>query len=152
MNDEGSRHVLLARLVTDGPPAAFAMAGEDNFAALERLLLGAFATWSPSHTAEFLVTAGGFITADWPRNLSGRSSWNSSRGDFVRLAQKAEEAVERVVTPRVLRAARGKVRYLTLGVDSRSGDARFGAEMVAVYEIGESRVRGWTGKSYPTPR
>lgn len=57
------------------------------------------------------------------------------------------------LTPTVLRAARARTRWLTLGIDMIWGDdsrPQPHVELVAIVDVERGSVIGWTGKSYPT--
>ena len=101
---------------------------------------------------KFLITPGGFVAGDFPKSWSGGMGWNSKHTDMAMLTGLAYPILSQTVTKRVLSAARGKVDFLTIGIDLKSkdlNDHRGRAEIIAVYEIANKRVF-WTGKSYPT--
>ena len=90
----------------------------DNYAEARAMLSRAFASdrW-PSAPATVAITPGGFIQASLPRNYKGAKGWNSKKHDLCKLIPHAEAAVHAVVQGDVLKNARQRTRFLTLGVD-----------------------------------
>ena len=90
----------------------------DNFAEARAMLSRAFASkaW-PSGLATFAVTPGGFIRSKLPRDYDGSRGWDSKKCDLDKLIPYAEVAVAAVVQGDVLKNARRRTRFLTLGVD-----------------------------------
>ena len=150
----------VVRIVVDGCPSV--KSEETNFVRARRMLLRAFADNRWPGNAMFALTPGGFVKALFPDDIDdwdGKRGWRSRPEDFGALLPHARKAVDEVLTPQVMDAARGRADYLTLGVDlsDRSGKRKMDrvaqgthAELVAVVEVarGEPVVR-WTGKSYP---
>jgi hypothetical protein len=115
------------------------------------MLLDAFGRlWPDGLRAKFVVTPGGFVQAGWPPSWRGRAGWGSRGVDLQPLLLEAEELLRGVVTPRVLRAARGKTDVLTIGVDVLSEGHAEHAELVAIFNVEKQALVRWTGKSYPT--
>lgn len=133
------------------------------------MLSSAFASKSrwPAERATFTVTPGGFIRASLPLGYDGGRGWESAASDLAKLTPCARAAVDCVVFGKVLRAARRRTKYLTLGVDLNHewqkeermlGDHRCStkcpsththAELVAIFDTDIGEVVSWTGKSYP---
>jgi hypothetical protein len=145
------RPPVIGRLVIDGPPLWRNPAVADLLDVAESILATVLEHWPPDVVADFLVTPGGFLSGQIPKGLSGKRSWASDPRDLPRLAHAATRIVEQVVTPRVGDAAKGKCRYVTLGIDLWSDD-NVDAELVALVDLGSLRILRWTGKSYPTSR
>ena len=140
----------------------------DNFSEARAMLSCAFASsfW-PSGTATVAVTPGGFIRARLPRDYCGARGWDSKKSDLAKLIPHAEAAVDAVVAGDVLRRARKRARFLTIGVDlnverhkeDRIRDAHTcrpscppactHAELVAVLDTASGEIVRWTGKSHP---
>lgn len=116
----------------------------------EQLLLKTFENWPKHFVADLLITPGGFAEGTLPPGVPGKTGWQSDPRDFPAIRKAAESVASSILTPRLLRAARGKVRYLTLGIDLDAADAsRPHAELVAVVDLPSGRILCWTGKSYP---
>ena len=117
----------------------------------EKLLLDVLQNkWPEGTRLKFLITPGGFVAASFPAKWHSGVSWKSRRPDLDALQVHAEPVFWRTVTDRVLRAAKGKVEFLTVGIDLGDDDDHSEhAELVAVCEVATRRV-SWTGKSYPT--
>jgi len=148
--------VAIARVVVEGCP--FAKPGGENFRRARRMLLRAFADNRWPGNALFAVTPGGFVQAPFPDDWEGKRGWSSRPKDFRSLLGHARDAVGEVLTPEVLDAARGRAKFLTLGVDlnDRSGKRKMDrqargthAELVAIVDVARGEPARWTGKSYP---
>jgi len=138
----GSQEPSIARIIVRGVPG--------NAARGERLLLEVLQhRWPDGLRVKFLVTPGGFVRAPFPAKWSGGVGWGSSRADLEVLKTYAKNALARTVTDRVVKAARGKVDVVTVGIDLVRDDRPEHAELVAVYDLKTRRVF-WIGKSYPT--
>ena len=143
----------------------------DNYAEARAMLSRAFASdrW-PSAPATVAITPGGFIQASLPRNYKGAKGWNSKKHDLCKLIPHAEAAVHAVVQGDVLKNARQRTRFLTLGVDLNverhkedrlQGDHRCRpacpeacthAELVAVLDTASGKVIRWkVGKRCGVP-
>ena len=132
----------IVRIVVDGCPSLKSEA--TNFARARRMLLRAFADNRWPGNAMFAVTPGGFVKAPFPGDWDGKCGWSSRAADFRALVCHARKAVDEVLTPRVLDAARGRADFLTLGVDlnDRSGKGKMErkargthAELVAIVDV-----------------
>ena len=99
---------------------------------------------------DFLVTPGGFLRAQLPSDLSGKKGWQSSRDDFSTMSIVGSKLLKQAITRRVSEAAKGKCRWLTIGLDLVSEDGGTEAELVALVDLRTGKVLRWTGKSYPT--
>jgi hypothetical protein len=113
----------------------------------ERLLEVLTDRWPAGVTVKFLITPGGFVRTTFPSRWSGGVGWVSRPADLKVLAAHAATALSKVVTPEVLKGAKGKADVLTVGIDLENGNGH-DAELVATYEVATGRVL-WTGKSYP---
>ena len=148
--------VPIVRIVVDGCPSL--KSEETNFARARRMLLRAFADNCWPGNALFAVTPGGFVKAPFPDGWEGERGWSSRPEDFDALVPHARRAVDEVLAPQVLDAARGRADFLTLGVDlnDRSGKRKMDrgarqthAELVAIVDVERGEPVRWTGKSYP---
>lgn len=135
-------NVDVMRLVLVGPPRP---------QSAQAMLKAAFDRWPEGRTARFLITPGAFIEVPWPADWPGIRGWDARPEERKPLEALAEQAARRVLGPEICRAARGRVRYITLGVDLTTPAKMKGphAELVGVYDVEKDRFAGWTGKSYP---
>jgi hypothetical protein len=113
------------------------------------MVLETFEAWPSGSLADFLITPGGYLRAETPSDITGRRGWDSIAIDFPKLTAAAMAVAQRVVSAEVLRAAVGRCRYLTLGIDLESS-AGLDAELIGIFSLEDGSVVGWTGKSYPT--
>ena len=151
-----AKQVPVVRIVVDGCPSLKSEA--TNFERARRMLLRAFADNRWPGNAMFALTPGGFVKAPFPEHWDGKRGWRSRPEDFRALLPHARNALDKVLTPRVMDAARGRADYLTLGVDlnDRSGKGKMDrrargthAELVAIVDVARRKPVQWTGKSYP---
>ena len=136
----------------------------DNTKIARRRLYEALSYYAwPAEKVTFVLTPGGFACLKFPQQYDGRRGWDSRKRDFNQLVKTAQEAVRKVATRDVLEPARGRAKYLTLGVDLVGGGGKGSqhncttscpkscthAELVVVVEVNSGEALHWTGKSYP---
>ena len=131
----------IARIVVNGWPYTNPVNAEGN---LYRCLL------SLTEEIQFLTTPGGFVFISFPTKWEGASGWSSKPEDFEVLTQLAALYVKQIISPRIVEAARNKVKYLTLSLDLRSSNTPLHAELIALIDLASGNILNWTGKSYPT--
>ena len=148
--------VPVVRIVAKGCPSAKARG--TNVLQAHDMLLKALADDRWPGKAMFMITLGGFVVTPFPSRWEGERGWASRTGDFRALIPHARKAVDKVLTPRVLDAARGRVDFLTLGVDLNDGSGKrkmdrrprgTHAELVTIIDVERGEPMHWTGKSYP---
>ena len=148
--------VPVVRIVVKGCPTA--MSRGTNVLRAHDMLLQALADDRWPGNAMFVVTPGGFVVVPFPDRWEGERGWASRTRDFQALVPHARTAVEKVLTPRVLDAARGRAGFLMLGVDLNDGSGKrkmdrkprgAHAELVAIVDVERGEPVHWTGKSYP---
>lgn len=133
----------ITRLVINGWPSANLKTLEGwLFRCVTRLKTG-------NKKTKFLITPGGFALGTFPDDWGKPKGWDSS-DDLSQLIVCATPVVEKVISKRILKAARGVVKYITLSVDLRTLNSPLHAELIAVINVNTSKIIGWTGKSYPT--
>jgi hypothetical protein len=143
---QGAPHeVKVARLVLQGAPKPDAA---------RQILLDGLARWPEGTLAKFLVIPGGFAEAPLPKGWQGKGGWGSAGTprQVAPLVASAEQRLREILTPNVVEAARGKARFITVGVDvvGEAGLRGPHMELVAVFDVEKNRVIRWTGKSFPT--
>ena len=148
--------VPVVRIVVKGRPST--RSRRPNVMRAHNMLLRAFEDNHWPGYAMFTVTPGGFVKAPFPNGWNGARGWASRPEDFRALVPHAQKAVDEVLTPRVLNAARGRTGFLTLGVDLNDGSSKqkmdkkargTHAELVAIVNVEQGKPVRWTGKSYP---
>ena len=111
------------------------------------------ACWPRGTSAEITITPGGLIHQRNADAWHGSYGWKTEPRDFEAAVCRAVPLVDRVLTPGLLRAARARTRWLTIGVDLVWGEDESRiqphAEMVAIVDVERAKVVGWTGKSFP---
>ena len=152
-----SRRPLVVRIVVNGSTANEG----SNSSRARDMLMRAFEpkNWPiPAKPVPFAVTPGGFIKARLPQCYDGSRGWGSGPEDFKQLVRWMKKALWDVVNEEVLKAARPRTKFLTIGVDLNNGGIKSNtgryardthAEMVAVVDIGSGGIVCCTGKSYP---
>ena len=150
--------VPVVRVVVRGCPST--RSEHTNVTRARNMLLRAFEDNHWPGNAMFTVTPGGFVHAPFPDAWKGCRGWGSRPEDFQALVPYARNAVDEVLTPQVLDAARCRTEFLTLGVDLNDGSGKrkmdrkargTHAELVAIVDVEKGRPVRWTGKSYPVP-
>jgi len=145
----------IVRVVVEGNPAD--PDRQENFRRARRMLTDAFENRDWPGQALVAGTPGGFVHAPFPHDWNGNRGWSSQPEDFRALLGPAGEAVNEVLTSVALEKARGRARFLTLGIDFYSigkrkmdrQDGKTHAELVAIIDLDQGKPVGWTGKSYP---
>jgi hypothetical protein len=131
----------IARLVTLGRPSG-------SVRDAEWMLLDMFERWPHQGRTAFLLLPGGFVRSPWPKEWSGKHGWASRPCDFEAVAAKARSVSEALVSPRVRRAAKGRVRSIIVGIDSSCEETGSCAELITAHDLVEERFYV-TGKSLP---
>ena len=140
----------VVRVVVDG--WTWCKCQEDNISDARQMLLDAFEIEKWPSQATFAVTPGGFVRIPFQfGDIEG--GWRSERY-FDRLKEPAAKAVGSLLTNEVKALLKGRVRYLTVGIDLNNTDKKASpethAELVAVVDAESGEITHWTGKSYPT--
>lgn len=133
---------MVARIVTNSPPS---LDGSRN--ALFKL----FRSLPNATRIGFLVTPGGYCPIQIKRRWAGRSGWGKDDDELKPILRDIEPQLRWITSDKMTRLARNKVLFITLGVDVYYEDSRNPrAELVLVFDISKGKLRGWTGKSFPT--
>jgi hypothetical protein len=125
-----------------------------------RLLDAVCDQWPSGVRTRMLVTSGGFVSFEWPLDLTRKILGNNREPEpatVARMFQEAERAVEDVLTPTLRSKLSRYTDAVTLGVDSFKtqvsvSSARIKdlhAELVCLLDLRTNRTH-WTGKTYPT--
>ena len=148
--------VPVVRIIVKGCPST--RSERTNVLRARNMLLRAFEDNHWPGNAMFTVTPGGFVKAPFPDGWDGARGWASRPEDFQSLVPHARSAVDEVLTPQLLDAARGRTDFVTLGVDlnDKSGKRKMDrkargthAELVAIVDVERGEPVRWTGKSHP---
>ena len=149
--------IPIVRIVVNGKPSL--KNAPDNIERASNMLHAAFTSREWPGKALFAVTPGGFIRGKIPKAWHGEKGWKSRNVDFESLVEHATPLVNEVLKARVLRVARPRARYLTLGIDLlrepdiwklRRKGMGVHIELVCVVDLQTGNPIHWTGKSYPT--
>lgn len=147
----------IVRIVVKGKPSL-----KKDLVNVERasdMLYRAFTSSEWQGKALFALTPGGFIKGEFPKNWEGERGWSSRDVDFKSLVEHAAQLVDEVLSAKILRVARPRARYLTLGIDLLKTpeysklSSRLNAvhvELVCIVDLQSGDPVHWTGKSYPT--
>jgi hypothetical protein len=126
--------------------------GESKVSCADEILKKAFENWPKGVHAKFLTTPGGFMEVPWPKEWNGKAGWDSlEKNDFKCLENQAAQAIQKLMSPKMLALAKNKVDFITLGIDVATPEAvkKPHAELVVVYDVKHQKIVGFTGKSYP---
>lgn len=104
---------------------------------------------------DYLMTPGGFVFVKFLQFQNGnlftpKPGWHSHQDELLPLWTNCELTLYKVISDRVIHAAKGRVKYLTLGFDVRHPGTKVHAELVALVDMSDGRIIRVTGKSYPT--
>jgi len=119
-----------------------------------------YSHWPKGTRARFLLTCGGFLKFEWPRDLvriAGADIWSPDEKVLARLISEAEKCVVRVLDDGLCDRLSELVDYITVGIDAYSPGTsttqrrtrQLHVELVALVDL-KNRTYHWTGKSYPT--
>lgn len=139
----------IARIVIASHPITEVLGDAAGIRTAREILKRSFQNWPTAVKTRYLITPGGFLTlAKYPDSASDEAGWTSTKKNFQFAAKRADEILERVLTPDLRRAASSHVEVLTLGIDLDSDP--YSAQLVAFVDLARPDQIRWTGKSYPT--
>lgn len=151
-NSVGFQKHKIARLVVTGKQ--YDKYGNPNFSKLEKLI-EQFLTkeFGKSHF-EFLLTAGGFLTFSFPKELQHDLDIETAEKKDVNTLQKqAEKTIDEFfhsLKKPTFNKLVETVDYFTIGIDGFNPANYQMVELVAIYDLKNGKVINWTGKFYPT--
>jgi hypothetical protein len=98
-----------------------------------------------------MQTPGGFLY-DFQDLRSISSEVNAPFENFLVVATKAQNAVDRLLSTSMKKMLKEKADFLTIGLDvfDTHGNSGKQAELVGTYDTLNEKIIHWTGKSYPT--
>ncbi len=125
----------------------------------KRLLEKIYESWPKGTKTKFIITCGGFINFNWPREISKKEigdSKNPNEEVVNYLIKKAEEIIKAILTPELWSKLELITDYLTIGIDSIQRRKKDGAvdgksphiELVCTIDLKKHKFY-WTGKFYP---
>lgn len=98
-----------------------------------------------------MQTPGGFLY-DFQDLRSISSEVNAPFENFLAVAKKAQNAVDRLLVTTMKKILKEKTDFLTIGLDvfDTHGNSGKQAELIGTYDTLNEKIIHWTGKSYPT--
>lgn len=98
-----------------------------------------------------MQTPGGFLY-DFQDLRSISSKVNAPFENFLAVATKAQNAVDRLLVTSMKKMLKEKADFLTIGLDvfDTHGNSGKQAELIGTYDTLNEKIIHWTGKSYPT--
>lgn len=125
-----------------------------------RLLDAVCDQWPSGQSTRILVTSGGFVSFEWPPNVSRRDVGDNQNPDqdaVAALFNEADRAVDNLLTPSLRSKLKRCTDAITLGVDSfktqvsvaSEGIRDLHVELVYFVDLRSNHVHR-TGKIYPT--
>lgn len=129
---------------------------------VKKLLEEIYNEWPKGTKVKFLITCGGFIQFDLPKDVTRKRINNPQNPDseIVNiLVKEAEKYVESVLTEDLRNKLKEVTDYVTLGVDSYKDKISATSiyinqphiELVFLFDLKNNKLY-YTGKSYPTPK
>lgn len=150
-NEKNTKHKI-ARLIVTGKQ--YDKYGNPNFSKLEKLIENFLATEYQNRTYEFILTPGGFLTFDFPKNLQNDLDISKAENQSVSLLQKEANSVIveffKSLNHLIFKKLKETADYFTIGIDGFNPTNYQHIELVAVYDLHKEKVISWTGKFYPT--
>ena len=127
-------------------------APKDRNRCAKAVIASVLKSWPPGLKTRYLITAGGFLSFKWPRQVTAADPSDPAPKDVQLIKKAAEKACRDFLTPRIRRRLAKVADYISLGADSvrEANDdvKRRTAELVLLFDLHSSQV--WiTGKSYP---
>lgn len=116
------------------------------------MLREVFKAWPGGLRPLVLMTFGGFLKAECLPAAEGvPCEWASTAEGYRPIANAAARLAESLLDDEIREEAKGRVRYLTVGIDFGLDPREPHAETVVVLNLRTGRAVRVTGKSYPTP-
>jgi hypothetical protein len=117
--------------------------------------------WPKDQKVKFLITCGGFVQFQWPKNLTAKDigdNKNPEKEAVETLVKEAEKCARQLLGEGLGEKLRTVTNYVTLGIDSykskisttRNLITQPHTEIVFLVDLRTEEFY-WTGKSYPTP-
>lgn len=152
-NENNTKHKI-ARLIVTGKQ--YDKYGNPNISKLEKLIENFLATEYHKRTYEFILTPGGFLTFDFPKNLQYDLDILKAEYQSISLLQKEANSVIvaffESLNPSIFKKLKETADYFTIGIDGFNPINYQHIELVAVCDLYREKVISWTGKFYPTER
>ena len=116
--------------------------------------------WPKGRKVKFVITCGGFVQFDWPKQLSRVDIGDNKNPDndaLNALVKEAEKCLKSILDEQLTKNLRELADYITLGIDSSKEKisttqnyiGQLHVELVFLIDL-RSNDFYWTGKSYPT--
>lgn len=141
----------IARLIVTGKE--YDKDGNPDYIMLEKLIETFISKVYMKQQFEFILTAGGFLTFEFPESLRYNIDISEAEDKKVFLFQSEANLVITNFFKNLPKDSYEKLKkiadYFTLGIDGFNPINRQKIELVAVYNLKLEKVIWWTGKFYP---
>ena len=102
---------------------------------------------------EFILTPGGFLNFDWPKELHYNIDIKEAEKNFIpTFFVEAEKEIDYFfddLPEWLFKQLRETTDYFTIGIDGFNPVNDQSIELIAVYDLKKQKVIHWTGKFYP---
>ncbi len=143
INNQELRSVKIARLVIAGK-------WEGSLIHARKILLHELEHWPVGLKADFLITCGGFLQFNWPKDIKFNGNTIQPPEDVVQNLKKvSREYLLKFLSKDIIKKLSNKIKVITIGLDIRDHKNNKYIEFVWVYDITNNSYY-CTGKSYPT--
>ena len=129
--------------------------GKPIFKEIEKVVNSFIQQVHPNKKYNFIVTPGGFLRFDWPKKFEKRVDTDlANKMVNMKIFHKnAEEMIFKFIE-NIGSNSFSKLKHiadcLTIGIDSKNQKNNQHIELIAIFDLKESKVIHWTGKFYPT--
>ncbi|MBS1754400.1 MAG: hypothetical protein KF741_06455 [Ferruginibacter sp.] len=151
-NTKGISKHKIARLIVTGKQ--YYSNGLPNYSKLERVFEKFVAITNDKQHFEFVVTPGGFLKFEFPKNLQkGIEVEELEQKHIPAFQAEAESTIKKFlasINRNTFKNLQKTADYLTIGIDGHNPGNYHHIELVAVYDLHKEIIVNWTGKFYPT--
>ena len=134
---------------------------EGSLEEAKSVLEAVYKHWPKDKKVKFLMTCGGFVQFQWPKNLTMKDIGDNKNPDdeaVETLVKEAEKCARKLLDGGLREKLRTVTDYVTLGIDSYKSKISTTRNIITqphieIVFLVDLRTEDfcWTGKSYPTP-
>lgn len=117
-------------------------------------LLNKFISKTNDKHFEFIITPGGFLSFNFPKDIKEDIDINEVDENQLELLQLEASKVIKSFFEKLKKSRLQKLKemadYITIGIDGANSEQTQFIELIAVYSLKQDEIVRWTGKFYPT--
>jgi hypothetical protein len=125
-------------------------ASDDRNREAKSIIDNVLKTWPKGLKTRYLITAGGFLSFQWPTGVFPADAGRPNKSEIRLLEDAAVGECRKLLTPLMRKRLAKVADYVSIGADSKCDDDKSRTvELVLLFDLRSPRC--WiTGKSYPT--